>query len=130
MYKVYLGCGFQQGDNIGITSSTCRHCTLSNSVICSDSYPIPILSLFFLYHPYIPYFLNQRIFHFLVLTYCIWLCLLLHINLRHRFIAWDYIVLLMNHALFSKQWLLWVTDVCAFCAKLHYHTHYYHLDIR
>ena len=49
-------CGFQQGDNIGITSSTCRHCTLSNSIICSDSYPIPILSLFFLYHPYIPYF--------------------------------------------------------------------------
>ena len=25
--------------------------------MCSDSYPIPILSLFFLYHPYIPYFL-------------------------------------------------------------------------
>ena len=51
---------------IGITSSTCKHCTLSNSIICSDSYPIPILSLFFLYHPYIPYFLIQRIFHFLV----------------------------------------------------------------
>ena len=34
--------------------------------MCSDSYPIPILSLFFLYHPYIPYFLIQRIFHFLV----------------------------------------------------------------
>ena len=43
-----------------------RHCTLSNSVMCSDSYPIPILSLFFLYHPYIPYFLIQRIFHFLL----------------------------------------------------------------
>ena len=28
--KVYTSCGFQQGDNIGITSSTCRHCTLSN----------------------------------------------------------------------------------------------------
>ena len=23
-----LSCGYQQGDNIGITSSTCRHCTL------------------------------------------------------------------------------------------------------
>ena len=45
-----------------ITSSTCRHCTLSNSM-CSDLYPIPILSLFFLYHP-IPYFLIQRIFSF------------------------------------------------------------------
>ena len=66
MYKVYSSCGFQQGDNIGITSSTCRHYTLSNSIMCSDSYPIPILSLFFLYHPYIPYFLIQRIFHFLV----------------------------------------------------------------
>ena len=30
----------------------------------SDSYPIPTLSLLFLYHPYIPYFLIQRIlFH-------------------------------------------------------------------
>ena len=34
--------------------------------MCSDSYPIPILSLFFLYYPYIPYFLIQRIFYFLV----------------------------------------------------------------
>ena len=34
--------------------------------MCNDSYPIPILSPFFLYHPYIPYFLIQRIFHFLV----------------------------------------------------------------
>ena len=66
MYKVHSSCGFQQGDNIGITSSTCRHCTLSNSITCSNSYPIPILSLFFLYHPYILYFLIQRIFHFLV----------------------------------------------------------------
>ena len=53
-------------DNIGITSSTCRHYTLINSIMCSDSYPIPILSLFFLYHPYIPHFLIRRIFHFLV----------------------------------------------------------------
>ena len=45
----------------GIASSTCKH-----TVMCSDSYPIPVLSLFFLYHPYIPYFLIQRIFHFLV----------------------------------------------------------------
>ena len=57
---------FQQGDNIRIASSTCRHCTLSNFIMCSDSYPTSILSLFFLYHPYIPYFLIQRIFHFLV----------------------------------------------------------------
>ena len=35
--------------------------------MCSDTYPIPILSLFFLYHPHIPYFLIQRIFHFLVI---------------------------------------------------------------
>ena len=34
--------------------------------MCSDSYPIPILSLFFLYHPNIPYFLIQRFFYFLV----------------------------------------------------------------
>ena len=66
MYNVYSSCGFQQGDIIGITSSTCRHYTLINSIMCSDSYPIPILSLFFLYHPYIPPFLIRRIFHFLV----------------------------------------------------------------
>ena len=30
----------------------------------SYSYPILILSLFFLYHPYIPYFLIQRFFLF------------------------------------------------------------------
>ena len=64
--KVYSSCGFQQGDNIGISSSTCWHYTLSNSIMCNDSYPIPILSPFFLHHPYIPYFLIQRIFHFLV----------------------------------------------------------------
>ena len=57
---------YTAGDNIGITSSTCRHYTLINSIMCSDSYPIPILSLFFLYHPYIPPFLIRRIFHFLV----------------------------------------------------------------
>ena len=56
---MHSSCGFQQGDNIGITSSTCRHCTLSNSIMCSDSYPIPSLSPFFLYHPYIPYFCNS-----------------------------------------------------------------------
>ena len=66
VYRFYSSFGFQHGDNIGIISSTCRHCTLSNSVMCSDSYPIPILSLYFLYHPSIPYFLIQRIFHFLV----------------------------------------------------------------
>ena len=46
-------CSFQQGDNIVITSWTYRHCTLI-IIMCSDSYPIAILSLFFLYHPYIP----------------------------------------------------------------------------
>ena len=66
LYKVYSSCGFQQGNNIGITSSTCKHCTLSNYTMCSNSYPIPILSLFFLYHAYIPYFLIQRIFYVLV----------------------------------------------------------------
>ena len=34
--------------------------------MCNDSYPIPILSPFLLYHPYIPHFLIQRIFPFLV----------------------------------------------------------------
>ena len=53
------------GDNIGITSSTCRHYTLSNSIMCNDSYP-SLSCLLFLYHPYIPHFLIQRIFHFLV----------------------------------------------------------------
>ena len=37
--------------------------------MCSDLYPIPILSLFFLYHPYIPHFLIQ-FFYFLVM-YCL-----------------------------------------------------------
>ena len=32
--------------------------------MCSGSYSIPILSLFFLYHPYIPYFLIQIFFYF------------------------------------------------------------------
>ena len=41
---------------------------MSISIICSDSYPIPILSLFFLCHPYIPYFLIERIFHFVVIV--------------------------------------------------------------
>ena len=50
--KFYSSCGFYQGNNIGITSSICSHCTLSNSIMCSDSCSIPILSLFFLYHPY------------------------------------------------------------------------------
>ena len=49
MYQVYSSCGFQQGDNIGITSSTCRHYTLSNSIMFSDSYTIPTLSFSFLY---------------------------------------------------------------------------------
>ena len=56
-YEVYSSCGFQQGENRGITSWTCRHCTLSNSIMCSDSYPIPILCIFFLHHPYILSFL-------------------------------------------------------------------------
>ena len=51
-------------DNIGITSSTCRHCTLSNSIMCSDSYPIPILSLFFLYHSLYSLLFNSKNFLF------------------------------------------------------------------
>ena len=39
LFDGYSSCGFQQGNNIGITSSTCRHYTLSNSIMCSDSYP-------------------------------------------------------------------------------------------
>ena len=66
MYKVYSSCGFQQGNNIGNTSSTCRYYTLINFIRCNDSYPISILSLIFLYHPYIPSFLIQRNFYFLV----------------------------------------------------------------
>ena len=45
----------------GITS-TCRHCTLSNSITCSDSYPIPILSLLFLY----PLLLFSSVLRFLL----------------------------------------------------------------
>ena len=58
---------YTAGDNIGIISSTCRPYTLINSIMCSNSYPIPILSLFFLYHPYIPSFLIRRKFYFLVI---------------------------------------------------------------
>ena len=50
---------YTAGNNIGITSLTCRHCTLSNYIMCSDSYPIPVWSLFLLYHPYIPYYFNS-----------------------------------------------------------------------
>ena len=77
-YFCYSSYCFQQGDNIGITSSTCRHCTLSNSVMCSDSYPIPILSVFFLYHPYIPYFLIQRIFHLVSFLSLLHACMYRH----------------------------------------------------
>ena len=63
MYKVYSSCGFQQGDDIGITSLTCRHCTLSNSIICSDSYPIPILSFIPSLYPLL---FNSKNFYFLV----------------------------------------------------------------
>ena len=75
MYNIYSSCGFQQGNNIGITSSTCRHYTLISSIMCSDSYPIPILSLFFLYHPYIPSFL---IFYFLVSFFLLHACMYSH----------------------------------------------------
>ena len=78
VYKVYWSCGFQQGDNIGITSSTCRHCTLSNSIICSDSYPIPILSLFFLYHPYIPLLFNSIFLFSSLLPFLLHACMYSH----------------------------------------------------
>ena len=51
---------YTAGNNIGITSSTCSHCTLSNSIMCSDSYPIPILSLFYYTIPY-PLLFNSKI---------------------------------------------------------------------
>ena len=43
--------------------------------MCSDSCPIPFLSLF-LYHPYIPHFLFEEFFYFLVsfLFYCMHAC--------------------------------------------------------
>ena len=78
VYKVYSSCCFQQGDNIGNTSSTYRHCTLSNSIICSDSYPIPILSLFFLYHPYILYLLTQRFFFLVSFLFLLHACMYSH----------------------------------------------------
>ena len=57
LYKSIQVVVFSKVTIIGIISLTWRHCTQSNSIImCSDSYPIPILSLFFLYHSYIPYF--------------------------------------------------------------------------
>ena len=37
---------FSKGDNIGITSSTCRHCTLNNFIMCSDFIPHPYLVSF------------------------------------------------------------------------------------
>ena len=53
VYKVYSSCGFQQGNNIGITSSTCRHCTLmhTTSLFClflfiPSLYPLVFYSLF------------------------------------------------------------------------------------
>ena len=72
---------FQQGDNIGITSSTCRHCTLSNSIICSDSYPIPILSLLFmlvmgLYLPQIFCYMQKYPLYYIMGVHCF--CL--HVN--------------------------------------------------
>ena len=45
----------------------------------SDSYPIPILSPFFLYHPYIPYFLIPRLFLFFsVLPFLLHVCMYSH----------------------------------------------------
>ena len=75
---VYSSCGFQQGDNIGITSSTCRHCTLSTSIMCCDSYPIPLLSLFSLY----PLLLIQRIFYVLVSFFLLHACM--HTRCSHQ----------------------------------------------
>ena len=68
---------FSKATIIGITSSTCRHYTLINSIMCSDSYPIPILSFFFLYHPYYPLLFNSKNFSFSTLLsffYCMHAC--------------------------------------------------------
>ena len=40
--------------------------------MCSDSYAIPILSLFFLYHPYIPYFLFFVVYFLLLPHACMY----------------------------------------------------------
>ena len=88
---------YTAGNNIGITSSTCRHYTLINSIMCSDSYPIPILSLFFLYHPYIPSFLIQRIFNFLVMYYgSAWLLFICKLHclqtFEHMSVLWGMVI--------------------------------------
>ena len=59
------------------TSLTFRHCTLSNSIMCSDSYHMPILSL---YHPIIilyPSLFILIFFYFLVILACVYICDLL-----------------------------------------------------
>ena len=69
---------FTKATIIGIISSTCRHCTLGNSIMSSDSYPIPILSLFLLYHPCIPYILIQDILFSSVLPFLLHACMYSH----------------------------------------------------
>ena len=51
-------------DNIGITSSTCRHCTLSNSITCSDFIPHPYLVSFLFIPSLYPLLFNSKNFLF------------------------------------------------------------------
>ena len=51
-------------ENIGITSSTCRHCTLSNSIMCSDFIPHPYLVSFLFIPSLYSLLFNSKTFSF------------------------------------------------------------------
>ena len=59
-------------DNIGITSSTCRHCTVSNSIMCSDFMPHPYLVSFLFIPSLYPLLFNSKNFYFLVSHACMY----------------------------------------------------------
>ena len=81
--------------------------------MCSDSFPISILSVFFLYHPYIPSFLIQRIFYFLVLYYyCNYICIR-----GHQYLA--------SHAFYIISYgfyILFTGEMYCFIIVLFFHT--------
>ena len=55
-------------DNIGITLSTCRHCTLSNFIMCSDFILHPYL-VSFLFMPFLyPLLFNSKNFFYFLVT--------------------------------------------------------------
>ena len=56
--------GFYHSLHLTLNRAEYESLTPHATTMCSDSYPIPTLSLFFLYHPYIPYFLIRRMFLF------------------------------------------------------------------